>query len=145
MPGMEDGVSEVRQALYRGDRGAAEALVRQGAELNGFDAAAYGDSDRLAALLAADPELAQAWSTDGFTALHFAAYLGRGIRPRLPAGADVAAVARNDMQVQPLHSGAALGDVEAAASCSRPAPIRTPRRTAVGLRSTRPSSPRTNR
>lgn len=47
--------------------------------------------------------------------MHFAAYLGGvgPVRVLLDAGAHVDAVARNAMQVQPLHSAAALGDVEA--------------------------------
>jgi len=108
-------VSEVRQALYRGDRAAAVALVEGGAPVNAFDAAALGDVDRLRTLLTSDPDLVHAWSADGFTALHFAAYLGGApaVRALLDAGADVHAVARNDMRVQPLHSAAALGDLEA--------------------------------
>jgi ankyrin repeat protein len=108
-------VSEIRQALYRGDRAAAVALVEGGAPVDGFDAAALGEVDRLRALVTSYPDLVHAWSADGFTALHFAAYLGgaAAVRVLLDAGADVHAVARNDMRVQPLHSAAALGDVEA--------------------------------
>jgi ankyrin repeat protein len=106
----------VRTALYRGDRAAAQALVSGGAELNIFDAAAMGDADRTTALLAAEPASARAWSADGFTALHFAAFLGgpEVVRVLIGAGADVGAVARNEMKVQPLHSAAAAarGNVE---------------------------------
>ncbi len=112
---MESEVSAVRQALYRGDRDAALDLVGQGVELNVFDAAALGDVARIRELVAADPTLAHAWSADGFTALHFAAFLGGAdaVRVLLETGSDYAAVARNDMRVQPLHSAAALGDVDA--------------------------------
>jgi ankyrin repeat protein len=112
---VEAAVSDIRQALYRGDRAAALALVEGGAPVNGFDAAALGDVDRLRSRLTSDPDLAHAWSADGFTALHFAAYLGGApaVKVLLDAGADVHAVARNDMRVQPLHSAAALGDVDA--------------------------------
>ena len=111
---MESGVSDVRQALYRGDRDAAEKLVAGGAALNVFDAAAFGDTDRLSELLADDRGVVDEWSADGFTALHFAAFLGgpEAVRMLLDAGADVAAVARNNMIVQPLHSAAANGNVE---------------------------------
>ena len=88
---------------------------RTAANVNVFDAAALGDVARSASVLAADPSLVDAWSADGFTALHFAAYLGGA-----EVGSHVArrrrrssAVARNDMRVQPLHSAAALGDVDA--------------------------------
>jgi uncharacterized protein len=112
---MEEAVSEIRQALYRGDRRSAAALVESGAEANLFDAAALGDVDLLQRLIGKRFASVDEWSADGFTALHFAAYLGgRGaVQVLLEAGADVHAVARNEMQVQPLHSGAALGDVEA--------------------------------
>jgi uncharacterized protein len=112
---VEADVSEIRQALYRGDRDAAVALVERGAPVSGFDAAALGDVERLRTLLTSDPDLVRSYSADGFTALHFAAYLGgaAAVRALLDAGADVHAVARNDMRVQPLHSAAALGDVEA--------------------------------
>ncbi len=108
-------MSDLRRALYRGDREAARALVDAGAPVNVFDAAALGDVDRLRSLLAADAEGAHDWSADGFTPLHFAAFLGgaESVRLLLDVGADVHAVARNDMRVQPLHSAAALGDVEA--------------------------------
>lgn len=112
---MEAEVSEIRQALYRGDRRAAAALVESGAEANVFDAAALGDVDLLQRLIRTRATVVDEWSADGFTALHFAAYLGGhdAVRVLLEAGADVHAVARNEMQVQPLHSGSALGDVEA--------------------------------
>lgn len=112
---MESEVSELRNALYRGDRVTADALVADGVLLNVFDVAALGDADLLGEYLAADASLAQAWSADGFSALHFAAYLGGGdsVRVLLKAGADVAAVARNAMLVQPLHSAVALGDLRA--------------------------------
>ncbi len=47
--------------------------------------------------------------------MHFAAFLGgaESVRVLIDAGSDVSAVARNGMQVQPLHSAAALGDVAA--------------------------------
>jgi len=111
---MEAEVSDVRKALYRGDRAGAEALAT-GQRLNVFDAAALGDIAQLRACIAEDSSSVAAWSADGFTALHFAAYLGgdTAVRTLLAAGADASAVARNDMRVQPLHSAAALGDLEA--------------------------------
>ena len=110
---IEAQVSAIREALYRQDRIAANALVANGTELNIFDAAALGDVALCRDLLNKDAALVQAWSADGFTALHFAAYLGGpGVtRLLIDSGADISAVARNAMLVQPLHSAAALGDV----------------------------------
>ena len=107
-------MSAVRQALYRGDRAAARALVDEGAELDLFDAAALGDEAGVRSRLGTDPAASRAWSADGFTALHLAAFLGGPdvVRALVDAGADVTAVARNGMRVQPLHSAAAAGDLE---------------------------------
>jgi uncharacterized protein len=105
--------SQIRNALYRGNRAAAEQLAT-GVEVDVFEAAALGDAHRLRALLAEDASAAQAWSDDGFTPLHFAAFLGGpdAVRVLLEAGSDVGAVARNEMLLQPLHSAAANGNVE---------------------------------
>ena len=57
------------------------------------------------------PGAAADWSPDGFTALHLAAFFGRETvaATLLEHGADVNAVARNPLRVQPLHSAAAAG------------------------------------
>ena len=107
----DQGVSAVRAALYAHRQDLADAVLETGPDLDVFDAAAVGDSDRLAGLLDGDPNLVGAWSDDGFTPLHLAAFFGRGDAARLllDRGAEVGAVARNDMQVQPLHSAVAGG------------------------------------
>ncbi len=111
---MESAITPIRHALYHGDRDGAEKLVAEGAEPNIFDAAALGDASRLSALVASEPAGVFGWSADGFTALHFAAFMGgpETVRILLDAGADVLAIARNEMRVQPIHSAAANGSVE---------------------------------
>jgi ankyrin repeat protein len=103
------GVSAVRHALYRGQRAVAERIAVTSAALDVFDLAALGDAAALADLVRLDPLAANAFSEDGFTALHFAAFLGgaEAARVLIDAGADVAAVAQNAMEVQPLNSAAA--------------------------------------
>jgi len=105
----DDDVSAVRAALYAQRQDLADAVLEAEPELDVFDAAAVGDADRLAELLDGDPNLTAACSSDGFTALHLAAFFGRGDAARLllDGGADVGAVSRNDMEVQPLHSAVA--------------------------------------
>ena len=102
-------VSAILLARYADDEAELAQLLRDDPELDVFEAAAVGRTDRLRALLEADPGLAAAWSADGFTALHLAAYFGHveGVRLLLERGADVGAVARNDLGVQPLNSAAA--------------------------------------
>jgi uncharacterized protein len=114
----DDGRSAVRAALYVHKQDIADVLLEAKPELDVFDAAAAGDVDRLTELLDGDPELAGAWSEDGYTPLHFAAFFDRGkaVRLLLDRGADVGAVSRNDMQVQPLHSAVAANSRDVAAA-----------------------------
>jgi uncharacterized protein len=105
----EDGVSLVRWALYQGRRDLAAMVLAAEPTLDIFDAASVGDTDRVDALLAEDATLATVYSGDGFTALHFAAFLGTSdvASALLDAGADPAARAIGTMDVEPLHSAAA--------------------------------------
>jgi len=109
-------MSEIMQALYRGDDGTARRLAET-AELDVFEAAALGDVARLGELLAADPTLAQARSGDDFTALHYAAFFDgpETALLLLEHGADVNAFADNEIGVHPLNSAAAAGRREVAA------------------------------
>ena len=117
----DNGLSAVRAALYADKQDVADVLLEAEPELDVFDAAAVGDVDRLTELLDADADLIKAYSEDGYTPLHFAAYFGRGsaLRLLLDRGADVAAVAKNEMEVQPLHSAVAKGGREVVAALLR--------------------------
>ena len=111
-----DGVSLVRWTLYHGRRDLADLILAHDPPLDVFDAAAVGRADRLSRVVHHDRSLASARSSDGFTPLHLAAFLGTaecaGIL--LSVGADPAAVASGAMTVQPLHSAAAAGNVDIA-------------------------------
>ncbi len=114
----ENGLSAVRAALYAHKQDVADVLLEAEPELDVFDAAAVGDADRLTELLDADGDLVNAWSEDGYTPLHLAAYFSRGpaVRLLLDRGADVGAVSKNDMEVQPLHSAVAADAREVVAA-----------------------------
>lgn len=114
----DTGLSALRAALYVHKQDIADVLLEAGPELDVFDAAAAGDVERLTELLDGDPELVGAWSEDGFNPLHLAAFFDRGktVRLLLDRGADVGAVARNDMKVQPLHSAVAANSREIVAA-----------------------------
>jgi ankyrin repeat protein len=109
-------VSEIMQALYRGDDETARRLAETG-ELDIFEAASLGDVTRLADLLASDSALAQARSDDDFTPLHYAAFFDgpEAARLLLDHGADVNAFADNELGVHPLNSAAAAGRGDVAA------------------------------
>src|ERR671933_827542 len=104
-------MSDVLQAIYRGDREQAERLAA-GRELDVFEAAALGRTERLRELLDADPSLANAWADDGFQPLGLASFFGNVAAARLlvERGAEVNSASRNQMKVMPLHSAAAATD-----------------------------------
>jgi uncharacterized protein len=111
---MADEIGPILAALYVGERERAFGLAADKPELDVFEAAALGDVSRLEKLLADDPDLALTWSTDGFTALHYAAFFGSpdAIRALVSAGADLEAPARNEElapEARPLHSAVAAG------------------------------------
>ena len=64
-------------ARYRFDRATTDALLAADPDLDVFEATALGYVDRLRERLEADPAAATAFSPDGFTALHFAAFFGK--------------------------------------------------------------------
>ena len=108
-------VSPVRDALYGGDRAAAEAAAT--GDLDVFDAAALGRVERLRELLDADPSLAGAFAGDGFTPLHLACFSGGAAAARLlvERGAPLDAVARSSFaQVPPLGTAAFARQLECA-------------------------------
>ena len=107
-----DGLSPVLFALYNGRRSLVAPLLDANPPLDVFDAAAVGRVRGLEELIGAEPELARAWSPDGFTALHYAAFFGQEATARLliEQGAEVQLVARNaNIHVTPLHSAASGG------------------------------------
>jgi len=104
-----DGVSAIMLSRYRFDRATTDALLAVDPDLDVFEAATLGYIDRLRARLAADPARVLAFSTDGYTALHLAAFFGKteSARALIDGGAAVGTYSRNEMHVQPLHSAAA--------------------------------------
>ncbi len=105
-------MSELLQAIYRGDQARADELLAGDPEPDVFEAAAVGRVDRLRELLDADRSLANAWADDGFQPLGLASFFGHVDAARLlvERGAEVNSASRNDFKVMPLHSAAATGD-----------------------------------
>ncbi len=108
-------MSELLQAIYRGDQARADELLASGHELDVFEAAAAGQTERLRELLDQDASLANAWASDGYQPLGLASFFGHvdPARLLLDRGAEVKSASRNDMKVMPLHSAAATSDPEA--------------------------------
>jgi ankyrin repeat protein len=108
------GVSVLMLARYRFDREVTDALLAADPELDVFEAAALGYVDRLRERLLDDTGAAAAFSPDGFTALHFAAFFGKpeAAKLLLEQGASVDAYTHNPFANQPLHAAAAGRHIE---------------------------------
>jgi ankyrin repeat protein len=105
-------MSDVLEAIYRGDRREAERLAA-GRELDVFEASALGRTDRVRELLDGDPALVNAYGDDGFHPVGLASFFGHVETARLlyERGADPNQIARNEhIQTGAIHAAAAAGD-----------------------------------
>ena len=110
----EAGVSALMQARYEFRMEIVELLRKAAGELDIFEAATLGDVPRLRALLANDAALATAFSNDGFTPLHLAAFFAQpaAVVELLRHAPDVNAVSRNAMKVAVINAAAASRNTE---------------------------------
>ena len=102
------GESPVLAAIYRGHAELA-AFIARTRDLTLPEAAALGDTGRAKEILARDPAAIGARSSDGWTALHLAAFMGHApvTRVLLDHGADLEAVSTNSIANRPLHAALA--------------------------------------
>jgi ankyrin repeat protein len=103
-------MTELLEALYRGDRETVDDLLAADPRLNVFEAAAFGRSDRLRELLDEDPSRANEFGDDGFHPLGLACFFGHieAARLLLDRGADVNALSTNEhIQTAAIHAAAA--------------------------------------
>lgn len=109
----EDAASPVLAAMYYGHADIADYIAAR-MDLDVFEAAAAGKTDRLEQLLEASPDITRQ-TTDGWTPLHLAAFFGRTAAARrlIDAGADLKAISENTTANTPLHAAiAGRGDEE---------------------------------
>ena len=99
------------QARYRSDRALTGAVRAHVDTMDLFEAASFGELDRITELLAYDPALIDGFSGDGFTALHFAAFFGgpEAARLLINHGADIDTHGRGWMTGTALNSAASAG------------------------------------
>jgi ankyrin repeat protein len=109
-------MSDLLQAVYRGDRDRVDELLAADPTLDVFEAAAVGRTDRLRELLDEDPARANQFGDDGFHPLGLACFFGHleAARLLLDRGAAVNTVSRNEnIQTAAIHAAAAAaGDEE---------------------------------
>ncbi|HEY5538496.1 MAG TPA: ankyrin repeat domain-containing protein [Thermoplasmata archaeon] len=91
----KSGASPILFALYAGHPNLAEHLASRELALDVHEAASLGKMDRLRKLVAADPQVVNAVSEEGFPPLGLAAYLGQAeaVKFLLSKGSDVNFVA----------------------------------------------------
>jgi ankyrin repeat protein len=105
----KNGVSLILVAIFSGRAKIADQLASDRVDLDLFEAAALGRTDRARQLLGKDPKLSAEYAADGFTALHYAAHLGhyKIAEMLIASGADVKALSRNGLSLMPLQSAVA--------------------------------------
>ena len=102
-------MSDVLEAVYRGDREDAERLAA-GRDLDVFEASALGRTERVRELLDTDPSLVDAYGDDGFHPVGLASFFGHVDTARLlfERGADANQLARNEhIQTAAIHAASA--------------------------------------
>ena len=106
----DNGTPATLLALYHGQPELARALLPPDEQLDVFEAASFGRTERLRELLDEDPDAANAYAGDGFQPLGLACFFGHVDAARLlvERGADVNSFARNEhIKTAPLHAAAA--------------------------------------
>ena len=109
-------MSDLLDAIYRGDQAGIDELLVHDPKLDVFEAAALGRTERLRELLDEEPDLANAFGDDGFHPLGLACFFGHleAARLLLERGAAVNALSTNeDVQTAAIHAAAAAGGDEA--------------------------------
>jgi ankyrin repeat protein len=103
-------MTQLLEALYRGDRERVDELLAAQQSLDVFEAAAFGRTDRLRELLDELPPRANAFGDDGFHPLGLACFFGHleAARLLLDRGADVNALSKNEhIQTAAIHAATA--------------------------------------
>lgn len=102
------GLSPLMFAFYNGAHDIA-GLLRGYRPLDVFEAASFGDAKRVAELVVAEPALLRAFSPDGWSALHLAAFFGSrdALLTLIGLGAPLDAVSQNPMNNTPMHAAIA--------------------------------------
>src|SRR2546422_2054254 len=110
----KNGTTPVLLAVYARHPEIAESLLATGIEPNIFEAAATGRVERLRELLNKNPEMVNAYSPDGWTALHLNFGNLEIVKLTLERGADIDAVSKNKLSATPLQGAAAMQNLELA-------------------------------
>jgi len=117
----ESGESPILLAIYYGKDEIRDLLLERSVPLDIFEASAAGVRAQVEEWLKEDAALLVAFSHDGFTPLHLAAFFGRipVVELLLSRGAPVDEVSRNNSALRPLHSAVAHRQPQVALEIAR--------------------------
>lgn len=112
----ERGESIILLAVYYGQKEIAQLLLSKATELTIYEATAVGQIDQVKKALGHNPDHLHAFSADGWTPLHLAAFFGHDeiVEYLIQIGAKINIAAKNEMAVMPLHSALANRNIETA-------------------------------
>ena len=112
------GIAPLMLSIYYRKPDITALLVRKGADVDAFTAAAMGDTARLKPLVEANPALVHAHSSDGWTPLHLAAFFGHleATGLLLARGSDVKARSANNEGNTAFHAASAGNHTEVCAA-----------------------------
>ncbi len=104
-----NGNSALLTSVYNRQEAITDYLLSLNPELDFYEAAAIGNLKRVQHIFKEIPELINAYSTDGFTALGLACFFGQIeiVKWLLLQKAEVNLPSKNSLQVTPLHSAIA--------------------------------------
>jgi ankyrin repeat protein len=103
------GESAILTAVYHRQKEILNLLVARGATMTIFEACAAGEVERVERIVEQDQTSVNAYSGDGWTALHLASFFGHPkiVELLLANGADVTSRSRNHNGNTPLHAALA--------------------------------------
>lgn len=103
------GMAPLMLAVYMRQPAIAQMLIAKGAPVDGFTAAALGDTRKLKIMLADGEANLAEHSADGWTVLHLACFFGHPetVEMLIAQGASVSDQSANAMANQPLHAASA--------------------------------------
>lgn len=110
----EQGISLLQFAAYCRNTFAVDILKKRRQNLDIFEASSIGNKEIVRQLLEKNPELLNAFSSDGFTALGLASFFGHlsVVNLLLDKGANPNIASNNDFKVAPIHSACAISHFE---------------------------------